>query len=116
MDVCLVCGESLLRDEPEKVKTKWYYYDGAGGILTTTLYDDEEPLYTFNAIDLKDAEKQLKEILPNSPLVNDNSPEKVRCPRCRSAEIQLVPRKFSLLTGFATNKFDRMCIRCKKKF
>lgn len=120
-NVCLVCGESLLGDndsstENQKKTTKWYYYDGAGGILTTTLYDDEEPIYTFDATDMKDAKRQLKEVLPNSPLVNDNSPEKVRCPRCRSTEIQLVPRKYSLLTGFATNKFDRMCVRCQKRF
>lgn len=122
MDVCLVCGESLLGEndnnvfETQKKKTTWYYYKGAGGIMTTTLYDDEEPLYKFEAINMKDAEKQLKEILPNSPLVNESSSDKVKCPRCRSTEVQLVPRKFSLLTGFATNKFDRMCVKCKKKF
>ncbi len=120
-NVCLVCGESLLGDndssvENQKGTTKWYYYDGGSATLTTTLYDDEEPIYTFDAVDVEDAKKQLKEVLPNSPLVNDNSPEKVRCPRCRSTEIQLVPRKYSLLTGFATNKFDRMCVRCQKRF
>lgn len=120
-NVCLVCGGSLIVDvdscvESQKEKTKWYYYDGAGGILTTTLYDDEEPLYTFNAIDMKDAERQLKEVLPNSPLVNNNSPDIVRCPRCRSTQIQMVPRKFSLLTGFATNRIDRVCVKCQKRF
>ncbi len=120
-NVCPVCSASLLGDEEssvesQKEKTKWYYYKEGGGGLDDTLYDDFTPLYTFDAIDIEDAKRQLKEVLPNSPLVNDNSPEKVRCPRCRSTEIQLVPRKFSLLTGFATNKFDRMCIRCKKKF
>lgn len=121
-NICPVCGESLLEDgdnntaETQKEKTKWYYYDGAGGILTTTLYDDEEPLYTFDAIDMKDAERQLKEVLPNSPLVNDNSPDIVRCPRCRSTQVQMVPRKFSLLTGFATNRLDRVCVRCQKRF
>jgi len=102
--------------ESQKEKTKWYYYKEGGGMLDDTLSSHFTPLYTFDAIDIEDAKRQLKEVLPNSPLVNDNSPEKVRCPRCRSTEIQLVPRKFSLLTGFATNKFDRMCIRCKKKF
>ena len=120
-NTCLVCGESLLGDqdcsvESQKETTKWYYYDGAGGILTTTLYDDEEPLHTFNAIDMQDAERQLKKVLPNSPLVNDNSPDIVRCPRCRSTQIQMVPRKFSLLTGFATNRLDRVCVRCQKRF
>lgn len=118
-NICPVCGESLLGDdvtETQKETTKWYYYDGAGGILTTTLYDDEEPLHTFNAIDMQDAERQLKEVLPNSPLVNDNSPDIVRCPRCRSTQVQMVPRKFSLLTGFATNRLDRVCVRCQKRF
>lgn len=120
-NVCLVCGESLLGDsdssaEASKETTKWYYYKEGGGGLDDILYDNFTPLYTFDAIDIEDAKRQLKEVLPNSPLVNDSSPEKVRCPRCRSTEIQLVPRKFSLLTGFATNKFDRMCVRCQKRF
>lgn len=118
--VCLVCGESLLGDndnstENQEEKTKWYYYKEGGGTLTDTIYN-RPPLYTFDAIDVEDAKRQLKEVLPNSPLVNNNSPEKVRCPRCRSTEIQLVPRKYSLLTGFATNRFDRMCVRCQKRF
>lgn len=119
-NICPVCGKSLIDGDkvPEspKEKTKWYYYDGAGGILTTTLYDDEKPQYIFEAADMKDAERQLKEVLPNSPLVNDNSPDIVRCPRCKSTQIQMVPRKFSLLTGFGTNKVDRMCVRCKNRF
>ncbi len=120
-NICPVCGESLIGDndssiENSKRTTKWYYYKEGGGGLDDTLYDDFIPLYTFDAVDVEDAIKQLKEVLPNSPLVNDNSPEKVRCPRCRSTEIQLVPRKYSLLTGFATNKFDRMCVRCQKRF
>lgn len=120
-NVCLVCGGSLLEEddkvaEPKKETTKWYYYDGGSATLTTTLYDDEEPLYIFEATDMKDAERQLKEVLPNSPIVNDNSPDIVRCPRCRSTQVQMVPRKFSLLTGFATNRIDRVCVRCQKRF
>ena len=41
---------------------------------------------------------------------------KVRCPYCFSSEIQIVPKKFSLLTGFATNGYNRVCVRCKRKF
>lgn len=119
-NVCLVCGGSLLGDvessaEPRKVTTKWYYYKEGGGTLTDTVYE-RLPQYTFDAVDVEDAKRQLKEVLPNSPLVNDNSPDIVHCPRCRSTQIQMVPRKFSLLTGFATNKLDRVCVRCKKKF
>lgn len=120
-NVCLVCGGSLLGDvessaEPRKVTTKWYYYKEGGGGLDDMLYDEFTPLYTFDAIDVEDAKRQLKEVLPNSPLVNDNSPDIVHCPRCRSTQIQMVPRKFSLLTGFATNRIDRVCVRCQKRF
>ncbi len=120
-NVCPVCWESLLGDqgdsaEPEKETTKWYYYKEGGGGLDDTLYDEFTPLYTFDAIDVEDAKRQLKEVLPNSPLINDNSPDMVRCPRCRSTQVQMVPRKFSLLTGFATNRIDRVCVRCQKRF
>lgn len=120
-NVCLVCGESLIVDndssiESPKEKTKWYYYKEGGGTLDDMLYDVFTPLYTFDAVDVEDAKRQLKEVLPNSPLVNNNSPDLVRCPRCRSTQIQMVPRKFSLLTGFATNKIDRVCVKCQKRF
>lgn len=118
-NICPVCGESLIDDdkvaEVHRETTKWYYYKEGGGTLTDTLYN-RSPLYTFDATDVEDAKRQLKEVLPNSPLINDNSPDIVRCPRCRSTQIQMVPRKFSFLTGYATNKIDRMCVRCQKKF
>lgn len=40
----------------------------------------------------------------------------VHCPKCGSTNIQIVPRKWSLLTGFMTNKTDRVCVNCKYKF
>ena len=120
-NVCLVCGESLLGEqdsstESQKETTKWYYYKEGGGGLDDMLYDEFTPLYTFDAVDVEDAKRQLKEVLPNSPLINNNSPDILRCPRCRSTQVQMVPRKFSLLTGFATNKIDRVCVRCQKRF
>ncbi len=120
-NICPICGESLLAEDDnnsikeQKEKTKWYYYKEGGGTLTDTVYS-RSPLYTFEAIDIEDAKRQLKEVLPNNPLVNDDSPDVVRCPRCRSTQVQIVPRKYSLFTGFATNKFDRICLNCKKKF
>ena len=118
---CPVCGASFDDDTDisnEKVKEKqpYYYYDIAGGALTTTLYDDETPLYTFEAVDMKDAERQLKEVMPNCKLLMENQEPETRCPYCRSKEIQLVPKKFTLLTGIATNRFDRMCVCCKRRF
>lgn len=39
-----------------------------------------------------------------------------RCPKCGSTNIQLVKRKWSPLMGFMTNKVDRICVNCKRKF
>ncbi len=117
-DCCPVCGASFSDEtiDKEKEMQTFYYYKEGGGMLDNTLSSKFTPLYTFQAVDMKDAERQLKEILPNSPLFSSSTSSKTRCPRCHSTEIQLVPRKFSLLTGFATNRFDRMCVRCQKKF
>lgn len=120
MNCCPVCG-ALFDDDSDidlvagKEKHTYYYYTGAGGTLTTTLYD-ETPLYTFEAVDMKDAERQLKEVIPNSPLLREKSEPETRCPYCRSKEIQLVPKKFSILTGFATNSYNRVCVHCKRRF
>ena len=118
---CPVCGKSLLgeRDDSAEIiqeKTKWYYYKDSSDTLTTTLYEDETPLYIFEAVDVEDAKKQLKEVMPNSPLFPNNSNDKIHCPYCQSTDVQIVPKKFSILTGFATNSFNRVCVRCKRKF
>lgn len=47
--------------------------------------------------------------------VNNNQND-VQCPKCGSTQIQVVQRKWSLLTGILTNKVDRVCISCKYKF
>lgn len=47
------------------------------------------------------------------PVINDNTP---KCPKCNSTNIQIVPRKWSLLGGFATKKTDRVCVNCKHKW
>ena len=47
---------------------------------------------------------------------NSSNKNEVKCPWCGSTQIQMVPRKWSPLTGFLTNKVDRVCVNCKKKF
>lgn len=42
--------------------------------------------------------------------------KEVCCPKCGSTQITAVPRKWSPLTGVFTNKVDRVCLNCKKKF
>ena len=126
-DTCLVCGGSLsgekesvhkespVLDKGETAEKKtFYYYDDA--TLDEMLFDGCKPIYTFQAIDIKDAKRQLKEVCPNSPLFKTAPSKQIRCPRCFSTDFQLVPKKFSLLTGFATNRVDRVCVKCMKRF
>lgn len=44
------------------------------------------------------------------------SPNMIKCPKCGSTQIQMVTRKYSFLTGFATNKVDRVCMNCKYRW
>ncbi len=119
MSCCPVCGASFEVEDSsstEKEKHTYYYYKEGGGTLTDTLSSRFTPVYTFEAVDMEDAERQLKEVMPNSPLLNDNSSPETRCPYCRSKDVQLVPKRFSMLTGFATNSYNRVCVHCKRKF
>ncbi len=97
-----------------ETKRSFYYYKEGGGMLDDTLSSKFTPLYKFEAVDLEDAKRQLKEILPNSPLFK--SIPKVQCPYCFSTQVQMVPKKFSLLTGILTNGYNRVCVRCQRKF
>lgn len=138
LNTCLVCGASLGMDEsesaPEEELVDWYYYkfkDGSGaGSLRDKPIDLEkfgetyELKYQFKAPprDKNGSSEAAKEILRKeydptvfaTPSVN-TKPEP-RCPRCRSTSIQLVPRKFSILTGYRTNKVDRVCVNCKHRW
>ena len=53
---------------------------------------------------------------PTQPTTSQTPPPQVTCPKCGSTQIQIVPRKWSLMTGVITNKVDRVCVNCKCKF
>lgn len=40
----------------------------------------------------------------------------IKCPACDSTQIQMITRRWSFATGFFTNKVDRVCMNCKKRF
>lgn len=136
-NTCLVCGASLSSNDTEKpVKSEseelvtWYYYDLGGG--TYYLDDkytegDEDLTFTFQAPkDLEEAEKVLRrEYIPDIPIGLESSivtkPDALwikegKCPRCHSSNIQLVPRKWSIWTGYRTNSVSRICVNCKHRF
>lgn len=135
LNTCLVCGASLGMDEPESAPEEelvdWYYYkfkNGSGYLSTIYAEDDEDVklAYKFKAPpededgDCEAAKEVLRkeydQTLFATPPVNTKPDSVVRCPRCGSTSIQLVPRKFSILTGYRTNKVDRVCVNCKHRF
>ena len=61
------------------------------------------------------AKQELRKYVPDA-FPEKKSVPKVQCPYCHSTEIQMVPKKFSLLTGFLTNGYNRVCVRCQRKF
>lgn len=65
--------------------------------------------------DFECAMKAKEIVLKYHPTQKEDS-NKVHCPKCGSTNIQLVKRKWSPLTGFMTNKVDRICVNCKCKF
>ncbi len=64
----------------------------------------------------EEAKKVLRTYIPDAFVYPEEKETKILCPHCFSSQYQLVPRKFSLLTGFATNKVDRICLKCNKRF
>lgn len=129
-DICPVCGGKLEDEEEHPDWITWYYYkDEETNCFTLrdepidlNRWTDTKLIQEFKAPprDSKGSSEKAKEILrtyiPDAFVYKQEAEKIVRCPRCQSTEIQLVPRKFSLLAGFATNKYDRMCVRCKKRF
>ncbi len=66
----------------QKKRRKYYYKHGDKGVLIDLWHDYEKPLYIFDAADVNDTEKHLKEIMPNIPLFINKESFKVNCPYC----------------------------------
>ena len=125
-NTCLVCGALLSSDHMESPdrnngqggeKTTYYYYKEGGGMLDDTLSSKFKPIYTFQATDMEDAERQLKEVCPNSPLLKTTPSKEIRCPRCMSKDYTLLNKGFSIFTGFlGSGRVKRVCNYCKKEF
>lgn len=140
-DVCPLCGGTLngsntddkTADEHADWIT-WYYYgfksgDGKSATLSEKKIDLDKHGDTFFLIkefqapprDENGSEKAkeiLRTYIPDAfaPPAYDSAINEIRCPRCGSNRIQLVGRKWSWLTGIATNKVDRVCMNCKTRF
>lgn len=142
-NTCLACNAALdggsddSQTAPEELVT-WYYYDlGGGTYYLDDKYTEEDEnakvTYIFQAPprDVNGSSERAKEVLrreykpdafapPDPDDISHKSPGELikegRCPRCGSSNISIVPRKWSPLTGFRTNKVDRVCSVCLHRF
>lgn len=131
-NICLVCGESLVDDTEQDWVTWWYYGFKSDNGKTTCLDDkpidlDEHGDTFFLIKEFKapprdvegkstEAKKILKTYIPGAFEFPEPSTPRIRCPKCLRTEFQLVPKRFSLLTGIATNRYDRVCNYCGKRW
>ncbi len=134
-NICLVCG-GRLDNEEDNVEDKsgwitWYYYgfkdDNSSQVLHDKPIDLEKRGDVYYLIkefkapprdmngNCDAAKRELRKYVPDAFPEKKTVP-KVQCPYCFSTEVQLVPKKFSLLTGIMTNGFNRVCVRCQRKF
>ena len=127
-ETCPMCGGELKTEEDNSDWITWYYYkDPQHGDFS--LWDkpplrpeELELIKEFKAPPetapggLEEVKRILRTYIPDAFVYQKKEEPKVRCPRCGSAKVELMPKKFSLITGFATNQYDRVCVYCKKRF
>ena len=129
-DSCPMCGASLKEADLHPDWVTWRYYRGKK--LGDYSLWDKLPLYPeeleliqeFKAPpnnspeDLLEVKKILRTYIPDAFQYDFEPPKenKVRCPRCSSTNIQVVPRKSSFMLGLGTNQVDRVCVNCRKRF
>ena len=125
-DVCDVCGhEWLILDE--------YYCDNwikLGSRIKGDLYLRNKYGLVFDmkyvamrcAFEKKISDAEWAEVFAEGKerkakqQAEDKANGVVRCPKCGSTAVTAVQRKWSPVTGFMTNKVDRVCMHCKHKW
>lgn len=86
--------------------------------ISTYAHFQGSPSITFGFDNLDDeiAKRTASIVKTTNEASKVETNNQVRCPRCGSTQIQVVPRKYTIWAGFATNKVDRVCLNCKNKF
>lgn len=129
-NICPMCGADMSNEEHPDWITWYYYGHKSDNGKTTSLRDKPIDLNEHGDLfflikefkappesvcGLDEVKRILRTYVPDAFEEPKDVP-KVQCPYCRSSEVQIVPKRFSVLTGFATNSYQRICLRCKRKF
>lgn len=83
-------------------------------VFNNSLFDSEKYNQRIEQ-DYKCMEERDKQARENARRAAEEA-SRPRCPKCGCTEFQMVPRKWSPLTGFLTNKVDRVCVKCKTRY
>lgn len=133
-NICLVCGGRLdvgnVDTDEHSDWITWYYY-GFKNSSNSCLHDKPIDLEKRGDVyylikefqapprdangNCDAAKRELRKYVPEA-FAEAKTVPKVQCPYCFGTEIQLIPKKLSILTGFATNSYNRVCVRCQRKF
>ena len=101
-----ICSQSELSDKSdieEYVRQLYVYSDDR--------FDEDTMSTRENAENISEQIDYYEDLI-----LGDDSENDCKCPKCNSTNIQIVPRKWSLLTGIFTNKTDRVCVNCNYKW
>ena len=124
--ICSRCGDITYDDELKKdkilcsscgfnmVMTK-YTEDDACSVnykeFKNKLYNEycySNPMFSSYQFDKRQQEDDSLYVVPKNPSGK-------RCPKCGNTEFTPVRKKYSLLTGFLTNKVELICNKCGTK-
>lgn len=124
--ICPRCGKVTFAEDEKKDKVLCSY---CGCDMVITKYTEEdrfssrakefknklynEYCYTNSLFSSYQFDKRQKE--EDSMYALPQNPSGKRCPKCGNTEFTPVRKKYSLLTGFLTNKVELICNRCGAK-
>lgn len=114
---CKKCGCEMIKTV-YSIEDYDYYDDcdkGLDNIKTfkNNLYKEycySNPLFSSYQFDKRQQEEDA--YFPSLKNINSNTK---RCPKCGNTEFTPVRKKYSILTGFLTNKVELICNRCGAK-
>lgn len=104
---CKYCGCKMLSTQytvEDRVKVRAKEFDNK-------LYNEycySNPLFSSYQFDKRQQQEDKWYAVPQNPNTN-------RCPKCGNTEFTPVRKKYSLLTGFLTNKVELICNKCGAK-
>lgn len=121
-EYCAFCGAklkliSLTEDEMsvlKKCKVSSELVDAMVELKDKDIIEFETKMAQFraSAAQIKAAREEAKK----TKALAEEEANKPKCPRCKSTNIQIIPRKWSFWAGVFTNKTDRVCANCKHKW